>query len=210
MSDETNDIPQEDIDNEFAEAADKEAAVNEDAASKDSGEELSVEDQLAAAIAELDAANDKAVRAQAELENFRRRSQKESEQNAKYSGMFLIRDFLPGLDNLGRAVQAAESTGNADELIQGVKMVAKQFEDILGRYSAIPIKAEGEPFDPNRHEAIQQIPTDEHPPMTVLQEVERGYILHDRVIRPTKVLVSAAPPKPAEPEAESTETSDDE
>ena len=91
-------------------------------------------------------------------------------------------------------------------LIQGLQMIIAQFDQIFGSHSAKPIAAVGEIFDPNLHEALQQVPTDEHPPMTVIQELERGYIMHDRVIRPTKVLVACALPeltKDAEPAEES-------
>ena len=88
-------------------------------------------------------------------------------------------------------------------------MIQAQFDQVFGGHSATPITAVGGPFDPNLHEALQQIPTDEHPPMTVLQEVERGYVLHDRVIRPSKVLVASAPPQPAEDTASDGESSDE-
>jgi len=132
-------------------------------------------------------------RAQAELENYRRRVQRESEQAAKYTCLPLIRDLLPALDNLGRTVQAAEQTGKINDLVQGLEMVLAQFDQIFANHAAKPIPAEGEPFDPNLHEAMQQVPTNEHPPMTIIQEVERGYVLHDRVIRPSKVIVASTP-----------------
>ncbi|MCA9046023.1 MAG: nucleotide exchange factor GrpE, partial [Planctomycetaceae bacterium] len=80
-------------------------------------------------------------------------------------------------------------------LLQGVQMVMGEMVSVLGRYGTTPIKAEGEAFDPTVHEALQQVPSSEHPPMTVMMEYERGYLLHDRVIRPSKVIVSVAPPQ---------------
>jgi molecular chaperone GrpE len=136
-------------------------------------------------------------RTQAELENFRKRVQREAELAAKFASLPLIRDLLPALDNVGRTVQAAEQTSNVDELIQGLQMILKQFDDAFALHSATPIKAVGEMFDPNLHEALQQIPTDEHPPMTIVQELERGYLLDDRVIRPSKVLVAVPLPEAA-------------
>jgi molecular chaperone GrpE len=140
-------------------------------------------------------------RTQAELENYRKRVQREAELAAKFASLPLIRDLLPALDNVSRTVQAAEQTSNVDDLVQGLQMVQKQFDDIFARHSASPIKAVGEMFDPNLHEALQQVPTDEHPPMTVIQELERGYMLDDRVIRPTKVLVAAPLPEASTEEA---------
>lgn len=161
---------------------------------------------LEAAQAERDQYIDKFQRSVAELENFRRRVQREAELSARYSSLPLIRDLLPAMDNVARTIQAAEQTGKVDDLIQGLQMIVSQFDQIFGTHSAKPIAAVGETFDPNLHEALQQVPTDEHPPMTVLQELERGYIMHERVIRPTKVIVACALPeetKDAEPSEES-------
>ena len=156
--------------------------------------------------AERDQNLDKFQRVTAELENFRRRVQREAELSARYSSLPLIRDLLPAMDNVARTIQAAEQTGKLDDLLQGLQMIIAQFDQIFGSHSAKPIAAVGEIFDPNLHEALQQVPTDEHPPMTVIQELERGYIMHDRVIRPTKVLVACALPeqtKDTEPAEES-------
>lgn len=171
-----------------AEAAD---AIATDAEAESSSDDVGETDSAA----ERDQYFDQWKRTQAELENFRKRSQRELELALRYSNVPLIRELLPALDNLNRSIQAAEQTGNVEELLQGLKMIQSQFDQVFGNHSATPIKAVGEPFDPNLHEALQQIPTDEHPPMTVLQEVERGYVLHDRVIRPSKVLVASAPPQ---------------
>jgi len=165
------------------------SAQNEGAA-----EEPTLEEQLAAAITERDANYQRVLRSQAELENYRKRAHKEMQEARLYQALPIIRDLLPGLDNLERAIEAAEKTSDAGELVQGVQMVAKQFADFLSRQSAEPITAVGEAFDPNLHEAIQQLPSSDHPPMTVIQEVERGYTLNGRVIRPSKVIVSSGPP----------------
>ena len=150
-------------------------------------------DEVAKVAAERDQYRDAALRAQAELENYRKRVAREAETSAKFLTLPLVRDLLPALDNLARTVQAAEQTGNVSDLIQGLQMIQGQFEQVFGNYSAKPIEALGQPFDPNLHEALQQMPSNEHPPMTVIQELERGYVMHDRVIRPTKVIVASAP-----------------
>ena len=150
---------------------------------------------LAAVQAERDLYFEKMQRAIAELENFRRRVQREAEQAARYSSLPLIRELLPAMDNINRTIQAAEQTGKIEDLIQGLQMIVAQVDQVFASHSAKPIVAVGETFDPNLHEALQQVPTNEHPPMTVIQELERGYILHDRVIRPTKVLVACALPE---------------
>ncbi|MES2788781.1 MAG: nucleotide exchange factor GrpE [Planctomycetota bacterium] len=149
--------------------------------------------QLATLQAERDDFRERWLRSQAELENYRKRAQKELETERQYRSLPVVRDVLPALDNLQRALQVAKSTKDADQLIQGVQMVAQQFEDALTRHAVVTIKAVGQPFDPNFHEAIQQAPSKDHPPMTVLHDVETGYQMYDRVIRPTKVIVSVAP-----------------
>ena len=167
-------------------------SVQQDAAG-DTSETASSD--LEAIQTERDQYLDKFQRVSAELENFRRRAQRESELSARYSSLPLIRDLLPALDNVTRTIQAAEQTGKIDDLIQGLQMIMAQFDQIFGNHSAKPIPAVGETFDPNMHEALQQVPTAEHPPMTIIQELERGYSMHDRVIRPSKVIVACALPE---------------
>lgn len=145
-------------------------------------------------VAEL---KDRLLRSHAELENFRRRVQKEATESAKYSALPFIRDLLPGIDNLHRALDAAEQSGDTANLIEGIKMVASQFTDVLKNQKVQTIVPDGEAFDPNLHEALAQVPSVDHEPMTVMQVIESGYQIHDRVIRPAKVMVSCAPPEPA-------------
>lgn len=155
-------------------------------------ESLSLTDQLQAAIADRDAWQQKWLLAVADFDTTRRRIQKDAEQERKYAPLPLVKDLLPALDNLQRALEAAKVSQDAGKLTEGVQMVAKQIDDILARHSIVPINAEGKPFDPNLHQAIQQLPSDK-PPMTVLVECERGYTMYDRVVRPSTVIVSAPP-----------------
>lgn len=151
---------------------------------------LTLEEQLDAAYVERDKCRDLALRANAELENFRKRTKKEVSDMLKYAEFAFVRDLLPGLDNLRRALSAAEQSSDANELLQGVNMVLDQFEGILASHHVLPIVSQGELFDPNLHEALTQVPSADHPPMTILEEVERGYQMYDRVVRPGKVIVS--------------------
>lgn len=146
---------------------------------------------------------DRLVRTQAEVENVRKRSRREMEEARKYQNLDLVRSLIPAIDNLGRAVTAAEQNANAENLVTGVKMVASQFNEILGQFAVQKIESLGQPFDPNLHEALQQLPSEDHPPSTVIQEVEAGYTLHERVVRPSKVIVSIAPPSQSEEATES-------
>jgi molecular chaperone GrpE len=154
-------------------------------------ESPSLAEQLQAALAERDALSQKWLLAVADLENYRRRMLKESEQERRYAALPLARDVLPALDNLQRALEAARNGGDVTQLADGVQMVARQFDEILARYSIVPIAAAGQPFDPNLHQAIQQVPAPGKPPMTVLTELERGFRMHDRVVRPSTVIVVA-------------------
>jgi molecular chaperone GrpE len=154
----------------------------------------SLEERLRTALAERDAHYDRFLRSQADLENYRRRVQKERSDDARYSAAPLARDLLPAVDNLDRALEAATGATSAEDLVEGVRLVAKQLHGVLEGHAIQPIPTENEPFDPNLHEALTQIPSPVHPPMTIVQEVERGYTLHDRVLRPAKVVVSSGPP----------------
>jgi len=159
----------------------------------------SVADGLAADLeslqAELQEAQDRALRSSAELENFRRRAYRQMEEERRYANLDLLRDLLPVWDNMGRAVEAAEKAGEADVLLAGFKMVCTQLESTLERYHCVKIDALGEPFDPNLHEAISQMPSSDHPAGTVLHVTQVGFRLHDRVVRPSQVVVSAASPE---------------
>lgn len=149
-------------------------------------------EQLEALRAERDSNREKWLRAEAELDNYRKRSQRDADEIRKYQSIGLVRDLLSGLDNLRRAEEAAAKSKNVEELIKGISMVSVQFENTLKSHGIERIEAEGQQFDPNIHEAVTQIPS-EHPPMTVITDYEPGYKLHDRVIRPSKVVVSSGP-----------------
>lgn len=149
-------------------------------------------DEVSKLVAERDDFREKWIRTSADLENYRRRMQRDLAEQRKYESLALLKAMLPALDNLDRAIQAASANSNVEELVAGLGMVVKQFETALASVGATPIVAVGQAFDPNRHEALTQMPSADHPPMTVLQEVERGYELADRVVRPSKVVVSRA------------------
>jgi molecular chaperone GrpE len=145
--------------------------------------------------AELAEAEERALRTQAELENYRKRAARQMDEQRRYANMPLIRDLLPVWDNMGRAIEAAEKSRDAATLLEGFKMVAGQLESVLQQHHCTKIDALGERFDPNVHEAISQQPSREHPANTVLGVAQTGFRLHDRVVRPSQVIVSAAMPQ---------------
>jgi molecular chaperone GrpE len=144
--------------------------------------------------AKLDDLQSRLVRTLADMENYRRRAQRELEESRRFESLRLVRDLLPALDGLNRAISSGEQTGDPQTLLSGIRMVAQQFRDVLRGHAAEPIEALGQPFNPNLHEALTQMPSAEHPPMTVVQVVEMGYRMHDRVVRPARVIVSSGPP----------------
>jgi molecular chaperone GrpE len=139
---------------------------------------------------ELAAAKDRALRVQAELDNYRKRMRKEMEDERRYAQLPLLGELLPVLDNVGRAIEAAEKSSDAGGLLEGFKMVAQQLEGVLSRHHCTRIDALHKPFDPHWHSAIMQQPSSDYPPNTVLQVAQEGYRLHDRVLRPAQVIVS--------------------
>jgi molecular chaperone GrpE len=157
-------------------------------------------DELKRLRTELEEATDHALRSRAELENYRKRVQREMEDERRYANLRLIRELLPVLDNVERAITAAEQTSDADTLLRGFKMVAQQLEALLEQHHCRRIDALHCEFDPSVHEAIAQQPSAEHPPNTVLHVARSGYQLHDRIVRPSQVVVSAAAPSPADAE----------
>ena len=129
---------------------------------------------------------------QADFENYQKRAARDRDVERKYAVAPLARDLLPALDNLQRAMDAARQVGESGPLVQGVAATQAQIIQILGRHGITPIEAQDQPFDPNRHEAVMQKPSADHPPGTVVQVLQNGFMIHDRVLRPASVVVSAA------------------
>lgn len=142
----------------------------------------------------LEDVHDRWVRAVADLENYRKRAQREREDVQKFGVEKLVKDLLPVIDNLDRALAAAAAD---DPLVAGVKLVRASFEQVLGRHGVKAFSAMGQPFDPARHEALMNVPTAEAAPGTVVVEHARGFTLHDRLVRPAMVGVAVAPPRDA-------------
>ena len=140
---------------------------------------------------ELAASRERALRLQAELENYRKRTQRVLEEERRYASLPLMRDLLPVVDNLRRAIDAAQQDESAAGLLEGVEIVADQLTSVLNQHRCEEIPAQGAQFDPNVHEAIAQLPSDDHEPGDVMEVTQVGYQLHDRVIRPAQVVVAA-------------------
>lgn len=133
--------------------------------------------------------------AHAELDNFRRRNLRETQDKIKYASSGLMTDILEAVDNLGRAVESYENDKSGDGLNEGVKMVTQQILTTLEKHNCKKIPSTGEAFDPNLHQALQMQPSEEFEANTVMQDLRAGFQLHDRVLRPSQVFVSTGSEK---------------
>ena len=143
--------------------------------------------------AEIARIRDQLLRTAADFDNFRKRARREAIEAERGGREGLLRELLPVFDNLERAVAHAESATDVQSLADGIRMVMRQFHDTLGRLGIERIDAEGAPFDPAVMEAIQQLETADHAPGTVAAQVQTGYRMGDRLIRPAMVVVAKSP-----------------
>ncbi|MFB0846756.1 nucleotide exchange factor GrpE [Paenibacillus oleatilyticus] len=131
------------------------------------------------------------LRAQADFDNFRRRTQKEKEEFAKYASFKLIEQLLPVVDNFDRALAASKGSSDYEALAKGIDMIFRQLEQVLTSEGLQKMEAVGQPFNPEHHQAIMQVESDEYEEGIVVEEVQAGYLLKDKVIRPAMVKVSS-------------------
>ena len=154
------------------------------------------EDPLQVALNEAADNKDLYLRALADLENYRKRAQREKEDAIRFANDHILRNIIPVLDNLERAIEHARTTiEDQGSLLEGVEMTLSQLHKVLESSGVTSIEAMGLPFDPNFHQAMGQIPTGDQPPNTVVQELQKGYLLNNRLLRPAMVMVSMALPE---------------
>ena len=166
-----------------AEPCEEAAAESQEAAAEPEAE-------LEAARAEAAANYDRYVRAVAELDNYRKRTVRMRTEARDETVRDVLLQVAPILDNLRRALH--QETQEVDLLKQGVELICGQFNDVLKGYGLAEIEAVGQPFDPKVHEALAEVPDGEHSPGTVIEEMEKGYKLNDKVVRYARVVVSKA------------------
>ena len=153
-----------------------------------------LQNEVAAAKAEASKNWDLYLRERADLENARKRHQREKEDAIRFANDRLLKEMIPVLDNLERAVAHAGQGGvEHKSLLEGVNMTISQFRKALEDFGVKPIKAIGDVFDPNLHQAMGQVESAEQAPNTVVTEFQKGYLLHDRLLRPSLVMVAKAP-----------------
>lgn len=167
-----------------------EEATGADTSNKDETEEPTIEQQLESAMAEAADYKDRWMRGQAEFANARKRMEKQRVQNYQNTMADLAAKILPAIDDFDRAVENVPDAISADSWFEGMQLVHKKLANILESFDVKTIEAVGEPFDPNFHEAITMEPSDEYESGVVIRELQKGYIVGDRVIRPSLVIVS--------------------
>jgi molecular chaperone GrpE len=170
-------------------------------AERDADDMAALQARLIEAEQKRDQYLDVAQRTRAEFENYQKRVARDLATERRFAQAPLAADLLGPIDNLERAMAAARQAGETGPLVQGVAIVQNQLLDILRRHGVTRIEAEGKPFDAHVHEAVMQQPSKDQPPFTVLNVLEPGYMIHDRVLRPARVIVSTAPPAEAKTES---------
>lgn len=158
----------------------------------------SVQDELTGKIEECKALNDRYLRLAAEFENYKRLTQRDQREQIRFGNEQLLKELLPVVDNMERAIKAARANGSDSALVQGVELTLKQLSGILGKFGVQAIETAGQDFDPSAHQAVSYGPSNDVPANKVLDEFQKGYRLHDRILRAAMVSVSSGPPHPSE------------
>ena len=169
------------------ETVDAQADAEQEPAAEES---LDLAAELEKAQAEASDLRDKMLRMAAEQENFKKRMQRERENALRYAEEDILKELLPTLDNLQRAIEQGHNSDDAAVLLEGVEMTSKGLLNTLDKFGLKPLDGVGEPFDPNFHEALAAEHSDDVAENMILQEYQRGYMFKDRLIRATKVVVS--------------------
>lgn len=176
-------------------------------AKKGSDEEKSVEEQLSAADARAEENYDRLLRITAEFENYKKRMEREMNDFRKFANESLIKDILPIVDNLERALEIPYGNNeNAfNGMLEGVQMTLKGLLETLEKFGVVPIDSLDKPFDPNFHQAVMQEESEGHPENTVSKELQKGYMMNDRLLRPAMVVVSKKPVSKPDVESQAAE-----
>ena len=158
--------------------------ASEEAESPSSGSELKKP------TGECEGLQDKYLRLAAEFENYKRLAQRDQREFHRFANEQLLKELLPVIDNLERAIESAKKTSEGDTIIQGVELTLKQFLEVLGKAGVRQISSIGHVFDPSRHQAVTHLEGKDVPENTVIEEYQKGYLLHERVLRPAMVGVA--------------------
>lgn len=163
---------------------------------------------LQAKIDEYKGLHDKYLRQAAEFENYKRLSQREQRDQIRFGNEQLLKELLPVVDNLERALVSARQANEGDGLVKGVDLTLKQLLGALAKFGVNPIQSVGQPFDPASHQAVAHVPSDKVPVDSIVEEFQKGYKLHDRILRAAMVTVSAGPARTTGPDGAEVEDLD--
>ena len=153
-----------------------------------------LQSELTAKNEEIQILNDKYLRLAAEFENYKRRAQRDQSDTVRYANEKLLKDLLPTVDNLERAIQCSQEQSNSEGFLEGVELTYKQFLDTLEKLGVKQVaKSVGEPFDPAKHQAVGQVESSTIAENCVVDEFQKGYFLQDRILRPAMVTVAQVP-----------------
>ena len=199
MAEQTNDdVEQETAENEaentIEQPAGSTAVDDSEVDSESTSEDVPEGDQLAQLEAEVEKYKDVALRAEAEMQNLRRRAERDVQNAHKFGTERLLQNLLPVLDSLEKAIEASEAAGQSedDPQLEGIKLCSRLFIDVLTKEGIEALDPLGEPFDPNLHEALSMIENPDLEPNSVMTVIQKGYRLNERLVRPAKVMVSKA------------------
>jgi len=165
-----------------------------------------LEKRVECAEQELKETQDRLLRVSAEFENYKKRTAREMEGIRKFANETLIKEMLPVVDNLERAIETSGNENDNGSIVEGVNMIRNEILKVFEKFGVKPIESVGEPFDPGFHEAVMQEESEEHPEKTVTKELQKGYIINERLLRPSMVIVSKAKAKEENEEKESGKT----
>lgn len=180
----------QDVETEINDAAESETAAPTE---PQANEEVSLETQLAEAIAKAEENWDQLVRARAEMENIRRRSERELVNAHKYALEKFAQELLPVIDSMEMGVLAAQDENtDVSKLREGTEMTLKMFETVIEKFGIKSVHPHGEAFNPEHHQAMTMVDSQEHEPNTVIDVMQKGYLLNERLVRPAMVVVSSA------------------
>jgi molecular chaperone GrpE len=186
---------EKDLKTEVSEAAEELAEEVVDAAAEELPDtEIIEEDEVIAIVEEEEESlRDQFVRLQADFANFRNRTQRERVELYQRANEDLLLEILPVLDHYEMGLQTAEQHDADQAVVDGFKLVFDQFQNVLNKFNLIPIEAVGEAFDPHKHEALTHMPSDEYPAEVCSNQVRRGYLFGDKLLRAAQVVVSSGP-----------------
>ena len=148
---------------------------------------------------ELQIYQDKYMRLAAEFENYKKRAQRDQSDSIRYANESLLKNLLSTIDNLERAIQSGKDAGTTGPLLEGIELTHKQILETVGKLGVRQVSSAGGVFDPNIHQAVAQVESDTAEPNTVVEEFQKGYFLHDRILRPAMVTVAKEKSEQTEP-----------